>query len=186
MKIKLISTLRRILKQLPIVLGLALALGFVDKATAAVWSFTNMNDTAWSSATNWNPNTVPPLGVNNYPGRFNVGASTPEYATNVTLNYDSPLTTGFGTWQVGVAPEYGRGLAVANGSGTFATLIVSSGTLNIYQAALDDAAIVCAPANSGATSRGHLWLDGGNLTVIATNYGVLSSPFRAAPNPRAW
>jgi autotransporter-associated beta strand protein len=151
------------------------------KSQAAVWSFTNKNDTAWTTATNWNPNTVPPLGTNNYPGRFNVGAATPSHATNVTLIYDSPLTTGFGTI-VNASPEFGRGLSVANGSGTFATLRVVNGTLNIYQAALFDAAIVCAPATSSATSRGHLWLDGGNLTVIATNYGVLSFPFRGSSN----
>jgi autotransporter-associated beta strand protein len=150
-------------------------------AQAAVWSFTNMNDTVWTTATNWNPNTVPPLGVNNYPGRFNLGAATPAHATNVTLVYDSPLTTGFGTI-INASPEYGRGLAVANGSGAFATLRVVNGTLEIYQAALIDAAIVCAPANSSSTSRGHLLLDGGNLTVIATNYGVLSFPFRGSSN----
>lgn len=150
-------------------------------AQAAVWSFTNKNDTAWSSGTNWTPNTVPPLGLNNYPGRFNVGAATPAHATNVTLIYDSPLTTGFGTI-VNASPEFGRGLAVANGSGTFATLRVVNGTLNIYQAALIDAAIVCAPATAAFTSRGHLLLDGGNLTVIATNYGVLSFPFRGSSN----
>jgi autotransporter-associated beta strand protein len=150
-------------------------------AQAAVWSFTNKNDTAWTTATNWNPNTVPPLGANNYPGRFNVGAATPAHATNVTLVYDAPLTTGFGTF-VSASPEFGRGLSVANGSGTFATLQVINGTLNIYQAALIDAAIVCAPANNSSTSRGHLLLDGGNLTVIATNYGVLSFPFRGSSN----
>jgi autotransporter-associated beta strand protein len=150
-------------------------------AQAAVWSFTNKNDTAWTTAANWNPNTVPPLGTNNYPGRFNVGAASPAHATNVTLIYDSPLTTGFGTI-VNASPEFGRGLSVANGSGTFGTLRVVSGALNIYQAALIDAAIVCAPANSTSTSRGHLLLDGGNLTVIATNYGVLSFPFRGSSN----
>ncbi len=150
-------------------------------AQAAVWSFTNKNDTAWTTATNWNPNTIPPLGANNYPGRFNVGAATPAHATNVSLIYDSPLTTGFGTI-VNASPEFGRGLSVANGSGTFATLRVVNGMLNIYQAALIDAAIVCAPPNNSSTSKGHLLLDGGNLTVIATNYGVLSFPFRGSSN----
>ena len=160
--------------------ALSLGLG-ATTARAAVWSFTNKNDTVWTAATNWNPNTVPPLGVNNYPGRFNVGAATPAHATNVTLIYDSPLATGFGTF-ASAAPEYGRGLSVANGSGTFATLQVVRGTLNIYQAALIDAAIVCAPANNNSTSRGHLLLDGGDLSVIATNFGVLSFPFRGNSN----
>src|SRR5512136_1195017 len=101
-------------------LGAVLAAAVLaSNAQAAVWSFTNKNDTAWTTTTNWNPNTVPPLGVNNYPGRFNVGAATPAHATNVTLIYDSPLTTGFGTI-VNASPEFGRGLSIANGSGTFA------------------------------------------------------------------
>lgn len=181
MKTNTQSRSRSLSRNIPELLGLTLALSLANPAQAAVWSYTNKNSTAWATATNWTPTTVPPLGVNNYPGRFNVSAATPAHATITKLVYDSPLTTAFGTI-VNAAPEYGRGLCVGNGTGTTGTLEVVSGTINVYQAALIDATIVCAPGNNATTSKGYLTLNGGNLTVIATNYGVLSFPFRGNSN----
>ena len=162
-------------------LGLTLALNLAHTASAAVWSYTNRNDTAWATAKNWTPNTVPPLGTTNYPGRFNIAAAGASSGI-AKLVYDSPLSTGFGTWQTGVAPEYGRALSVGNGTGTTGTLEVISGTLVAFQAKLDDAVIVCAAGDGNTTAKGYLTLNGGSITVIATNYGVLSFPFRGSSN----
>jgi hypothetical protein len=159
-----------------------LMLGMGASVQGATWGFTNSASTVWTEGTNWTVTAggapFPPLGVSNYPGRFNVSAASPAHATNCTVVYDSPLTTAFGT-VVNQSPEFGRGLSVANGSGTIGTLNVVNGTLKVFQAALIDAVIVCAPANpTSAQSQGYLTLDGGNLTVVATNYGIVSCPAR--------
>lgn len=160
--------------------------GWAHTARAYVWSFTNKNSTVWAAGSNWNPTLpnpypYPPLGTNNYPGRFNVCqvvSGNPAAAT-ATVIYDAPTNTGFGTI-INATPEFGRGLSVANGTGTTGTLQIVNGTITVYQAALIDAAIVCAPADANTTSRGFLILDGGNLTLVATNYGILSCPARGS------
>lgn len=167
-------------------LALAAALALATPASAAVWTFTNQTSTAWTIPTNWSPNsaaglgTFPALGATNYPGRMNVSlASAGRTITHVI--YDSPLTTGLGTFDT-ASPEFGRAISIANGTGTTGTLEVVSGTLVAFQAVTADAVIVGAPANNAATSRGFLNLNGGNLTIVATNYGTISIPFRGGPN----
>ncbi len=174
-------------KRIPVTLALlCLMLGIGVSVQGAVWTFTNNASTVWSEATNWvvstGGNGVPPLGVTNYPGRFNVGLNTADHARDVTVIYDSALNTGFGNPSSGVAPEYGRGISIGNGPGTTGTLHVVNGTLTVFQAVFDDPVIVCAPANSGTTSRGFLNLNGGNMTIIATNYSAIAFPFRGDSN----
>ncbi len=155
-------------------------------ARATVWTFTNQNSTAWTLTNNWRPDsaaglgTIPKLGATNYPGRINVGLAGAG-TSNCRVVYDSPLTTGLGTFNT-AGPEFGRAISIANGTGTTGILEVVSGKLVAFQAVLNDAVIVGAPANNSSTSKGHLLLNGGDLTIIATNYGVISIPFRGNSN----
>ena len=153
---------------------LALASSFVaGRAPAAVWTYTNRTSTVWTNASSWITNGAygaPPIGVTNFPGRINI---------NAAVVYDYATNTGFGT-VVNAAPEYGRGMLVASGSSVTGQVDVVKGTLVFFQAALQDAVVVCAPVNGSGTSKGYLNMNGGNLLVIATNYGVLSCPFRGS------
>ena len=155
---------------------LTLAFSFLSgPAQAAVWTYTNRTSTVWTNASSWQTNGAygaPPIGVTNFPGRINV---------NAAVVYDYATNTGFGT-AVTTAPEYGRGMVIASGSSVTGQVDVLKGTLVIFQAGLADSVIVCAPANSSGTSKGYLNMNGGNLLVLATNYGVLSCPFRGSGN----
>ena len=176
--------LNRIPKLIPI--SALAAITLAGNVQATVWTFTNQSSTAWTTATNWSPNsaaglgTIPALGATNYPGRVNV-ASAAAGRSNCRVIYDSPLTTGLGTYDLN-SPEFGRAMSIANGSGTTGAVEVVSGTLVAFQAVTADAVIVGAAGNNTGTSKGYLTLNGGNLTIVATNYGVISIPFRGGPN----
>lgn len=155
-------------------LGLSLAVQVTQTASAAVWTYTNRTSTVWTLNNSWQTNGAwgaPPLGVTNFPGRINVNAS---------VLYDYTTNTGFGTI-INASPEFGRGLVIASGSGTTGAVEIATGGIVAFQAALQEAVIVGAPGGNG-TSKGYLNLTGGHLTIVATNFGVLSCPYRGGPN----
>jgi autotransporter-associated beta strand protein len=154
--------------KLPFLL-LALAMSAGTSAHAAVWAFTNRADSTWTTPLNWSPSGGPVIGVTNFPGRANVNAS---------LLYDSPLTTGLGTLTT-ATPEFGRGLVIANGNNATGALEVASGHLVIFQAVVTEPVLIGA---AGGATQGpndaRLTLNGGHLSLVATNFGMLAVNYR--------
>jgi autotransporter-associated beta strand protein len=148
---------------------LALAMSAGASAHATVWAFTNRADSTWATPLNWSPSGGPVIGVTNFPGRANV---------NARLIYDSPLTTGLGTLST-AAPEYGRGLVIANGNNATGALEVVNGHIVVFQAVVTEPVLVGAAGGpTQGPNEARLTLNGGHLTVVATNFGMLAINFR--------